>query len=60
MFDQDGGGSISAAEIKEILKYGDENISDEVINNIMKQIDENGDGEISFEEFQQMMQVNIE
>ena len=31
MFDADGGGSISANEIKEILKYGDENISEEVI-----------------------------
>ena len=26
----------------------------------MKQVDDNGDGEISFEEFQQMMKVNID
>ena len=58
MFDKDGGGSISISEIKEVLSFG-QNLDDEVVNQIIKQVDANGDGEISFEEFSQMMLQNI-
>lgn len=55
MFDKDGSGSISAKEIKEILgqgkKFGNENIW----NDIIKEVDTDGNGEISFEEFKAMM-----
>ena len=50
MFDKDGSGSISATEVKEVLGLG-KNIDDGVWNQIVKEVDENGDGEISFEEF---------
>tara|TARA_E500000178_G_C16327981_1_gene447681 strand:+ start:189 stop:368 length:180 start_codon:yes stop_codon:yes gene_type:complete len=59
MFDKDGGGSISIDEIKQVLSYG-QKLDDDVINQIIKQVDENGDGEISYEEFAQMMLKNIE
>jgi len=59
MFDKDGGGSISIEEIKQVLSYG-QKLDDEVVNQIIKQVDENGDGEISYEEFAQMMLKNIE
>jgi len=54
MFDKDGSGSISSDEIKEILGFG-KTISEEAVLEIIKQVDANGDGEISFEEFSTMM-----
>ena len=56
MFDKDGSGIITADEIKEVLCFGGTNsLSEEQVNVIIKQVDENGDGEIQFEEFVQMM-----
>lgn len=51
---QDGSGYISSSEIKEILSFG-KSVSDEAVNDIVKQVDANGDGQISFEEFSTMM-----
>lgn len=59
MFDKDGGGTISTEEIKQVLSFG-QTLDEDVINQIIKQVDENGDGEISYEEFAQMMLKNIE
>lgn len=55
LFDKDGGGSISANEIKEVLGVG-KSIDEKVWNDIIKEVDGNGDGEISFLEFKIMMQ----
>ena len=56
MFDKDGSGIISADEIKEVLSFGGTNeMSKATLEHIVKQVDENGDGEISFEEFVIMM-----
>ena len=56
MFDKDGSGIISADEIKEVLQFGGANsMSSEAVDKIIKQVDENGDGEISFDEFVAMM-----
>ena len=57
MFDKDGGGSISTDEIKQVLSFG-QNLDEEVIQQIIK-LDENGDGEISYDEFAAMMLKNI-
>ena len=54
MFDKDSSGFISSEEIKEILGFG-KTLSEEAVNDIIKQVDENGDGQISFEEFSTMM-----
>ena len=54
MFDKDGSGVISADEIKEVLGFNG-NLDKSAIDLIMKQVDENGDGEISFEDFVSMM-----
>lgn len=59
MFDKDGGGSISTEEIKQVLSFG-QNLDEEVVQQIIKQVDANGDGEISYEEFAAMMLKNIE
>ena len=42
---QDGSGTISADEIKEVLGYG-ANVPAETIEDIIKEVDENGDGQI--------------
>jgi calcium-dependent protein kinase len=56
MFDKDGSGIITADEIKEVLQFGGTNqLNAAAINAIIRQVDENGDGEISFEEFVAMM-----
>lgn len=56
MFDKDGSGIITADEIREVLCFGGANaLSVEAVDAIIKQVDENGDGEIQFEEFVTMM-----
>jgi Ca2+-binding EF-hand superfamily protein len=45
---------ISSEEIKEVLGFG-KTLREEAVNEIIKQVDENGDGQISFEEFAAMM-----
>lgn len=56
MFDKDGSGIISAEEIREVLCFGGSNsLTAEAVDAIIKQVDENGDGEIQFEEFVAMM-----
>jgi len=61
VFDRDGNGSISKAELALVL--GDENVTSMYAKDmaeIMKDVDTNGDGEIDFEEFKAMMKVNQE
>jgi calcium-dependent protein kinase len=59
MFDRDGGGSISVEEIKQVLSFGKNSLDETVVQEIIRQVDANGDGEISFEEFAEMMLKNI-
>ena len=56
-FDTDGSGKISVDEISAIFRRGNkDNTEDlEAFKNMIKEADENGDGEISFEEFQDIM-----
>ena len=53
-YDRDNSGSISVDEIKDILGVG-KNISKAVWDQVVLEVDENGDGEVSFEEFKIMM-----
>jgi calcium-dependent protein kinase len=55
LFDKDGSGSISADEVKDVLGIG-KNSDEKIWNDIILEVDDNGDGEISFEEFKLMMQ----
>ena len=56
LFDKDKSGAISPSEIQAVLG-GDSDISENVWKDIMKGLDENGDGEIEFKEFKQMMNL---
>jgi len=54
MFDKDGSGSISANEIKDVLGNalgGDQKLLDQIVS----EVDDNGDKEISLKEFKEMM-----
>ena len=55
MFDKDNSGSISKEEIKQVLGFGQSVASDE-IQKVMSQVDDDGNGQISFAEFEKMMQ----
>jgi len=46
MIDKDGSGKISSDELKNILKSIGEKLSDEEVDEIMRDIDLNGDGEL--------------
>jgi Ca2+-binding EF-hand superfamily protein len=53
MFDKDKSGSISGEEIKVALGFSA--APNSVIDKIIKEVDEDGNGEISFDEFVTMM-----
>lgn len=53
-FDRDNSGSISSAELKTVLS-GDTPISHHVWSQIIQEIDQNGDGEIDLQEFQDLL-----
>ena len=59
LFDTDGNGTISPMELKSVLSSSGQ-ISDETIDQILKQADDNNDGEIEFDEFCKLMaQVDL-
>lgn len=52
LFDKDGSGTISPEEIRKALGFSE---NDEHLNALIAEVDENGDGEIQFDEFCNMM-----
>lgn len=52
LFDKDGSGAISPEEIRGVLGIDS---SDQHLTDLIAEIDENGDGEIQFDEFCHMM-----
>lgn len=54
-FDKDKSGGISASELKQILGDSNRKINDDVWKKMINEIDLNGDGQISFDEFKNMM-----
>lgn len=56
MFDQDGNGQITLEELKSIFNRGQvSERSDDVWEKMLAEVDENGDNEISFDEFKNAM-----
>jgi Ca2+-binding EF-hand superfamily protein len=56
VFDSDGSGAIDRKELKRLMKKLGQALSEAEIDAMMNEVDENGDGEISFEEFKALMQ----
>lgn len=56
MFDKENTGSINANEIKTILGGGKVIGSEKIWNDLISEVDVNGDGSISYPEFKEMME----
>merc|ERR1719384_3064287 len=56
VFDTDGSGSIDKKELKRLMKKLGQALSEAELDAMMDEVDTNGDGEISYEEFKTMMQ----
>ena len=57
LFDQDGSGKISPEELKQVMGQGSNDIDDKIWLKLVEEIDLNKDGEISFYEFDKMMDL---
>ena len=55
IFDRDNMNFITAEDLRYILKNFCKTLNDKEVNMLMKEVDENGDGNISFEEFVKMI-----
>lgn len=55
VFDTDGSGSIDRKELKRLMKKLGQALTEAEVDAMMDEVDSNGDGEISYEEFKYMM-----
>ncbi|KAK7026702.1 hypothetical protein SK128_018694 [Halocaridina rubra] len=55
LYDKEGNGYITTSTLKEILKELDNKLSDEDLDGIIEEIDEDGSGTVDFDEFMEMM-----
>nr|XP_053637118.1 troponin C, isotype gamma-like [Cherax quadricarinatus] len=55
LYDREGNGYITTSTLKEILKELDNKLSEEDLNGIIEEIDEDGSGTVDFDEFMEMM-----
>merc|ERR1719454_2107781 len=56
-FDDDGNGFIEAHELKaKLTEMSGEQVTDEEVQDMIRQVDMDGDGKINFEEFVKLMQ----
>lgn len=55
MFDLDGGGTIESHELKKVMGRLGESLTDAEIEEMVRALDQNGDGEIDFDEFLELM-----
>jgi calmodulin len=55
VFDRDGSGSIDRRELKKIMKNLGQALTEDELDAMMDEVDTNGDGVISYEEFKAMM-----
>jgi hypothetical protein len=59
VFDKDGNGFISAAELRHIMTNLGEKLTDEEVDEMIREADVDGDGQINYDEFVDMMMVSL-
>ena len=55
VYDKDGDGFISAAELRHVMINLGEKYTDEEVNDMIREADTDGDGQVNYEEFVRMM-----
>lgn len=55
VFDKDGNGFISAQELRHIMTNLGEKLTDEEVDEMIREADVDGDGQINYDEFVDMM-----
>lgn len=55
VFDRDGNGFITAAELRHVMTTLGEKLSDEEVDEMIREADVDGDGQINYEEFVALM-----
>ncbi|XP_021568564.1 calmodulin-like [Carlito syrichta] len=55
VFDKDGNGYSSAAELRHVMTNSGEKLTDEEVDEMIREADIDGDGRVNYEEFVQMM-----
>lgn len=59
VFDKDGNGYISAAELRHVMTNLGEKLTDEEVDKMMTEADTDGDGQVDYNEFVRMMVSSI-
>ncbi len=59
VFDKDGNGFISSAELRHVMTNLGEKLTDEEVDEMIREADVDGDGQINYEEFVKMMVICI-
>merc|ERR1711982_88797 len=60
VFDRDGNGFISAAELRHVMTNLGGKLTDEEVDEMIREADVDGDGQINYEEFVKMMMAKCE
>ena len=55
IYDKEGNGFITTSTLKEILQELDSKLSEDELNGIIEEVDEDGSGTVDFDEFMEMM-----
>merc|ERR1711976_83056 len=58
VFDKDGNGFISGAELRHVMTNLGEKLTDEEVDEMIREADIDGDGQVNYEEFVKMMMSN--